>query len=267
MNKTLNLIALIFLCINIPSYAKDIKSNKVCLLYYERLEHPFYKKINDEIKNNPNVIFISAAKPIDIVNCVKTHNPREIIVIAHAFETEDKNLYLGFYTPTSKDVMKQKIENQFKEIIKFENQVEIDKVKSNCMNSKYWPDSPTNCQTYDDYLKQTLHLKSILKNPLGNQQIIQLLFGYDKGLFFDRPFLLLEQTIASLKTEKNLNLQKIRLMSCEPDKIFATYPSFKKIINEHNIILDISKKSTIMSVLKGKHVSSLDMDWLIQSFK
>ncbi|MNY56765.1 hypothetical protein D3C86_1928770 [compost metagenome] len=97
-------------------------------------------------------------------------------------------------------------------------------------------------------------------------QIYKLVFGYSKGLFFQKPFNDLETFVQKQKdVGLSLRLKKIRLMSCEPKKIFKAYPALERIINEQGIKLDIAPTNWFQSWINDKQVTTINESWLRSS--
>jgi hypothetical protein len=71
-----------------------------------------------------------------------------------------------------------------------------------------------------------------------------------------------------LKQKNNgqeINLRRVRWMSCLPQKVFAAYPEFLQTLQEFQIPLDLAPEQKLMSALLGESVTGFDKLWLSDS--
>ena len=228
---------------------------KSCVLYYERQEHPFWTEIQTVFSGHPEVALISVAKPADISRCIREHNPDEILIFAHAFEIDAQTSKLGFFLPISDE----QVQNNYLQAIK---QLEAEHQK--IVSQKYFSkcnQGPRSVVPCSDEQKKEMSLRntlSRLRTLKADDPLYRMSFAYQKGLIFQKPF----DDLYDLIKSHQFKLKKIRLMSCEPHQIFNAYPSLKKIVEEQGIELDIAPKSTLLSWIYGKEITTIDSDWL-----
>jgi hypothetical protein len=72
-------------------------SSKVCVLGYERKEHPFSKTLKELFLSNPSTHLIVEAKPKDFLDCI-TSDFSEIVMVVHTLSDVEGNLKFGYYS-------------------------------------------------------------------------------------------------------------------------------------------------------------------------
>ncbi|MGZ3794188.1 MAG: hypothetical protein ACXVCP_17690, partial [Bdellovibrio sp.] len=70
-----------------------------------------------------------------------------------------------------------------------------------------------------------------------------------------------------LGSEGMVKLKSLRILSCNPQAAFKTYPELQKLIEDNNIQLDLSPEQSLTSFLKGKRLSTLDKAWVAESLQ
>jgi hypothetical protein len=235
-------------------------ATKACVLYYERTEHPFWKQVQKIFNSHPEVVLIENAKPVDLVKCVLQHNPQEILIFSHSFEIDSETTKLGFFLPLNEE---ETVKNYRKTLVALRAQHK--KIVSNanftlCNTNSERSDPCTPAQNEEMKIRSTLGKLSAMKKTDATYKLI---FGYEKGLFLQKSF----EDLYSLVKTSNLALRKIRLMSCEPQKVFNAYPALKRIVQEQGITLDIAPKNHILSFLNNKQITTFDRAWLKKSLK
>lgn len=231
---------------------------KVCVLYHERTVHPFMKDINQVFGKNTQVLLIKEAVPVDILKCLEA-DVEDILIFSHAFEISDEgDTRLGYFTKNT-DVKSQE---KYKKALRVYSDLHYEHKRQlirPCVN-KHSADYPCSDEEIFAYEVQItyFHLSRMKRSDL----IYKLVFEYEKKVFNQRPFVLLRDAI---RKNPNHRLKRIRLMSCEPKKIFKAYPALREILNENDIVLDIAPKNKFFSFLFGKHVTTVNKDWLRRS--
>jgi hypothetical protein len=238
--------------------APAIRAQNLCVLFFERPEHPFFTKMQNLFQNAPHTQFIPLAKPIDFLNCVQSQ-ASEILIVAHSFEVSyvgSSSTKLGFFLPLSPEAAAK---NQAQTITALHQALTAEKKHSHCFRPLDGK-GPKRCPPRLQSLKRALQL--VTRADPGSD-LYQLLFAYEKGLFLDKPF---ELTLQWMR-ENPQSLTKIRLMSCDPQKIFKAYPAFQQIIAQFSIELDVAPTDWLLSLFSPHPVTSYDEDWVKKSLQ
>ncbi len=261
MNLLLNFIALIIIVISTQiSFADE----RVCVLNFEREQHPFTQKTSDYFYKNPNVDVITEATPIDFYNCV-TAGYSEIIIIAHAFQYEAADLSkfkLGFFLRDSADVSQSKINSAIDRAEKryLSSQGSF---KKSCLHylSPRTPISKKNkCFRLKRNRRNSKNWLESLKNLPADHPT------YKPSLFYNRPFILAKKFLAEEKTQNaSVRLKSLRLLGCSPKEVLKGHPPLAELLKDNSITLDTAPKQNISSWLKGRYVTTLDPTWVKES--
>ena len=136
--------------------ASEPRAVKVCVLYFERLEHPFWAEIHRIFKHHPEAVVVPVAKPTDMIQCVLENNPEEILIFAHAFEIDSETTKLGFFFETSVQEAQQAYQKALDDTLKQYNEVISRRYYTPCSQG---PRSAVACNANQ---KQAIKLRSIL---------------------------------------------------------------------------------------------------------
>lgn len=254
--KFLNLIKFILIAVLLSaqkSYSKDL-----CVLFFERPEHPFFTKMQNLFQNDPNTHFVALAQPLDFFKCVQSQ-AKEILLVAHAFEVQfggGSSTKLGFFLPVDADEAETR-KAQTVQILK--SALAEEKARSHCfrpMDGK----GPRRCPARLESLKRALRLTTAAE---PGSDLYQLFFAYEKGLFLNKPF---EMALQWMNTQPHA-LKKIRLMSCDPEQIFKSYPALQKIISQFSVELDVAPTNWFLSLFSEHPVTSYDEAWVRKSLQ
>ena len=248
-------ILILIIYILLASFSGVAKNT--CVLFFERPEHPFFEPMQNIFANQQKVDFIPLAQPLDFLKCVEA-GAQEILIVAHAFEVklDDRSFSkLGFFIPLererSENLKSQTIQNLQQSL----QEIRRTEICRRPMNGK----GPYRC-TQRQAIRRALR---IVDNTKEGDQMYQLLFGYEKGLFLNRPF---ELALKWMRSNKGL-LKKIRWMSCDPNKVISSYPALKDLVEEFQIEMDVAPRNWFLSQFSEVDVTSFDEDWIKQSLR
>ncbi len=244
--------ALFLVLVLFPS--AGFSKNDLCVLNFERQEHPFTKIIDEVFLDAPidRVKLIHQAKPLDFFKCIE-ENYVEIILFAHALQLDDsgEHYHLAYFQPMSQkekvDLLKKQTEALHHEIREIQQRL-----------AKGWIALE---------LRQSLErrLRKLIKQLKGLEQ-----FDLETPLTVPKPILpqifrKSSEKLRRLRDTDGIRLKRIRLASCVPEKILESNAPLRELIEENQIQLDIAPKQLIMSLIYGKTVTTLDWLWLAES--
>lgn len=233
---------------------------KACVLYAERKEHPFWGTFSDIFSGHPEISLVEQATPADMLDCLQNNNPTELLIFAHAFMVDGASARLGFFMEQSEQAAHQSKAEAIRELEKYRDVLASEGGSRSC---SFGPKAYQVCGAKQTQYRSVNRMLYLVQSAEPGDEIYDLMFKYRKGVFLQRSF---EQLFNYIKEQQKMNpsfrLKKIRMMSCEAEKIFQAYPSLKAIVKELGIELDQAPESVILSSLKGASVTNLNQEWL-----
>lgn len=239
--------------------------DKICVLNFERRIHPFSKIIKKTFDKNKQVELITEAKPIDFFKCIEK-GATEITIIAHSFQIdkEGKKFRLGYYDEVFDDkkvkTVNASLDQMKLKLAALEKKNNSKRCVQRTSKSRSQEIKKTRCRVTKSKIKK-------LKKRIADIENLDNSFPiYNKELFYNKVFSKSYAHLEKLKAnKKKINLKNIRLMGCTPDEVLQGHKDLKRMIDDFNIGLDVAPKQRLMTLLKGKDVTTLDKDWLATS--
>lgn len=119
-------------------------------------------------------------------------------------------------------------------------------------------------------LEDKKNLKKVMLEKKGEEEVKKI--NWNEELYFPPlPILpkIFEKSLSYLRQKKqagqNISLKRIRLMSCEPEKILERYQALTQIIEEFSLQVQLAPTDAIGGLLNGKEVTKMDYHWLAES--
>ncbi len=233
-----------------------------CILYFDIPEDPFHQKMVAEIsKATEETVFVDLAEPKDIVDCVKTHNVKELVIISHAtLNPVTNSTRLGFYM---KNEDPEKLRNTYIDMTKkkIEGLENIVKSRACQMGGQ-----DRSCKKNLTELRDARYSWSVLAGMRPGELMYEKFFGYSLVQFFVGPFSIFRRLQKLLQeSPEGYQLEKIRIMSCEQDKIREAYPEIFEMASDFNIEIEFAPPNSVLSFFMGKQVTSPDTAWVRKS--
>jgi hypothetical protein len=236
--------------------------SRVCVLTYEREAHPITKAVKKVFRGHPEVALQVEALPIDFLKCIRS-GATEILFVAHAVEyAGSDHIDLGYFRRLEGIERDQEIaqaSTQIESAIAQFEKLNLEKIKARTQNP--YPPKNANERTWEEVQAYRMtRVREILKA-----------YPKEKPYYVLRPILnkvfeLARQDLRKEASEKgNVRLKKIRMMNCLPEQVQDRYPALMDLIHENKIDLDLAPTSPFFSWLKGKPVTSPDLDWIRKS--
>lgn len=218
--------------------ATSVVQAAVCVLNYERIKSPVTKAVEKAFKGAAGVTVKSMALPLDLQECIKAGST-EIVIIAHALETKEseKNkspvpiAYFKSFKGTERD------EDISQMVSKIDKEVAI--------------------------LSAQGDAKTVAKLRKYREKLLS--YPEDRDYIKAFPILPRAFVLAAKEINKTPGFKKIRLLSCSPQQVLDYYKDFFEVVEANGIQIEIAPKNRIMSLLKGKIVTSPDLKWLRKS--
>ncbi len=236
---------------------------RVCILNFERRIHPLTKHIKQVFEGYSDLRIVHEAKPSDINTCI-SDGVEELVIIAHSLSNDAKteHVNLGWFLELTGKEREQKIADT---IGLLEKQISSLQILSQSKHA--------------ERLKRPLIPKNQDSRTTEDLKIYKLnkALNFYKNFPADRPFYatsyidsrVFATTYALLgeqSAQGQMQLKKIRLMSCLSQKIMMRYPTLRKIAADFNVEMDLAPSSAILSWMSGHEVTSMsNTKWLRKS--
>ena len=208
--------------------ASHNETTKKCVLYYERAENPLLAHLQRAYKNRPEVTLVSNAKPDDMVRCVLTHNPRELIIYAHNFNERSSTARLGYFSEKDERIAAKQHQKLIDKIKLEHGQIFATKGYSRCDNKRklQYP-----CNALQRQELRVRHKLNAMVNLKPTDPSYRMAYSYKKEYFTDKSF----ENLHSIVKTANLDLKKIKLVSGKRNKVLNTYPGLKLMTQEQGV--------------------------------
>jgi hypothetical protein len=229
-----------------------LASERVCVLYFERPEHPISIKLFNKLHSQKHKLktFVIGSTPANLLKCLEI-NATKILIIAHGGLTGEKSedYRLSFFLPKS-ELDYQKLKQQGLSEVREHRMSLISKKKQlGCTFDKQYP-----CSLIHDEIKELDRKRSLI-----SEQGLKLALGYDQNLVLRRSIDLFVQNFEMAP----YTLKEIKFFSCDGEQVIKGYPSLNKLKN-HGVRMHSAKQSAFWSFIYGKSVLSLDVDEVLK---
>lgn len=238
------------------------RDRKVCVLNFERPEHPMSGLANKLFRLVPGVTLYQMAVPTDFLKCIADRSD-EIVIMGHALEEPAKEpdkpprISLAYFRDLPCKEREQAISNVVSQLS--ERISEIDAYLAN------HPDE-------EDYERESQQSKlSRYRQELVSQRKEYETLPASEPYYVKRSVLPYAMQLARNKLAEQARqpegvaLKRIRLMLCLPNEVLAHYEDLRGLITDNKIELDIAPKNRFLSFIYGKTITSPDRGWLAKS--
>jgi hypothetical protein len=219
-------------------------ATKTCVLFYERAEHPDLLKYKRKFAGKKAVI-IPGAQPEDLMKCVMSHNPREVVLIGRTHEGKGTGSEISYFTPkTQKEIdysfnqLYRKVQAQHRKMISTKGFVP-------CQTG---PQDLTRCQGLQKK-EYSLRMKvRWLSQVREADPAFRMLFVYQEKKMSNNPF----QDLAALMSTANINLKRIKIQSTNTRQILAAYPTLAEINKSRGIRIEARTNRSLLALKPAK---------------
>lgn len=258
---------------SLKAFAGNASGKRVCVLNFERKIHPFTEIINDVFTGNRDVYLKNEAVPLDFLECVKS-SVSEIVIIAHSFQIDPNGneFRLGYFQELYAEDREEKIQQYLMQLRSQIEKLEDELSENHCLSSVVRRfRKPGIVSTFASKKQRVCsRLESTIvetKKKYTHAETLDEDYPvYGDRIFYNKIFSLAYDYLKTMKDNSQHNeLKSIRLMGCTPDKIMIGHPRLKALIDDFKISLDVAPKQNLMSLIKGKDVTTMDKRWLAMS--
>jgi hypothetical protein len=200
---------------------------KTCVMYFERPENPYWTQLQKKFQNHPEMIMIATRNPSDMVRCVMTHNPEEVLILGPLMQTPYSKK-LAISVPVS-DVQAAKNYNHALVAVKKQHaKILLKRSFAVCKPGRSTIYPCNNEQKKELALRAEISRLSKLKTT---DAAYKFAYGYKKIALKGKAF----EDLSTLAKTSNLNLRRIKTMSRNPRAIIASYSGLKSLSHDQSI--------------------------------
>jgi len=217
----------------------------MCLLAFEREEHPISQRLLSEFGSRPDVDVFVEATPSDFFRCMKGQY-RQITFVAHSVSMDeyDNGVNLGFF---------KRLAGPERDLYLQQDVDFLDRTQSDLEARKF------NIAGGEHNIEQSRLEEELGRIDWERGRVLSGAPLYSKvHAFHGRTFLRALEEFRSGPQYVN----KIRFFNCDSRKIRERYQAEFEQISQAGIEMEFAPKNRFMSWIFGKETSTLDIDWI-----